>query len=428
MSDRVIAAEGLSKRYTISHRPGNGDGLRHKLHDFAVAPLRWFRAGAANGDEPSIPLEEHFWALRNVSFEIQRGEVVAIIGRNGAGKSTLLKVLSRITEPTEGRVTIRGRVASLLEVGTGFHPELTGRENIYLNGSILGMSRQEVRRKFDEIVDFAEVEQFLDTPVKRYSSGMYLRLAFAVAAHLESEVLVVDEVLAVGDQAFQQKCLGKMEETSHQGRTILFVSHNLAAVNQLCQRVIWLSKGVVRGEGPTLELVSRYLTSGEKADAERTWSPPNHTAGNGRVQLVAARVSQEGRSTGVVDINRAAVVEMDVLVTAESRNLVTSLHVLDVQGTTLFRSCDWRPNRLLPGRHRSAVEIPAHTLAEGRMNLLLEALFFDPFAMCYHEPNALAFDAIDSNHPDAVRGPYLGPWPGGVRLKLAWKDWQSLPN
>src|SRR5437773_8111700 len=233
MSDTVIRVENLSKRYTIQHQMGGGDGFRHAIHDFATAPVRWLRnqssafrsqksasnwhgaANNANGSRPPSPVvgqstTEEFWALKDVSFEVKQGEVVGIIGRNGAGKSTLLKILSRITEPSEGRVRIRGRVASLLEVGTGFHPELTGRENIYLNGAILGMTRAEISRKFDEIVAFAEVERFLDTPVKRYSSGMYVRLAFSVAAHLEPEILIVDEVLAVGDAAFQKKCLGKM--------------------------------------------------------------------------------------------------------------------------------------------------------------------------------------------------------------------------
>lgn len=258
--DVAIRVENLSKRYIISHKRESGDGLRHVLQDKALGPWRALRSKFRKSEIPkshnisasqdvsvsafqNSSSSEEFYALRDVSFEIKRGEVVGIIGRNGAGKSTLLKILSRITEPTNGRITINGRVASLLEVGTGFHPELTGRENIFLNGAILGMSRVEIKSKFDEIVAFAEIERFLDTPVKRYSSGMYVRLAFAVAAHLEPEILIVDEVLAVGDAEFQKKCLGKMQDVSKGGRTVLFVSHNMAAIRQLCKMGILLSKG-----------------------------------------------------------------------------------------------------------------------------------------------------------------------------------------
>ena len=265
MSDVVISAEGLGKSYLIGHQ---SERDRYStLREVVTRSAREFARSATDmmrgrqlvaGDSV-----EEFWALKDMSFEIKRGEVVGIIGRNGAGKSTLLKVLSRITEPTKGRVTIKGRVASLLEVGTGFHPELTGRENIYLNGAILGMSRAEIRSKFDEIVAFSEVEKFLDTPVKRYSSGMYVRLAFAVAAHLEPEILVVDEVLAVGDAEFQKKCLGKMGEVAGHGRTVLFVSHHMAAVLSLCQTGILLQKGKVIGTGAAAAIVEQYSMSSE---------------------------------------------------------------------------------------------------------------------------------------------------------------------
>lgn len=258
MSDPVIVIENLSKRYTIDHQRANGDGLRHAVESAIRSPLAWFksRQKKTRGD---------FWALKDVSFRINQGEVVGIIGRNGAGKSTLLKILSRITFPTEGRIRIDGRVASLLEVGAGFHQELTGRENIFLNGAILGMTRAEIIRKFDEIVDFSGVEEFLDTPVKRYSSGMYVRLAFAVAAHLEPEILIVDEVLAVGDAAFQKKCLGKMGGFAASGRTVLFVSHNIEAIRTLCQRGIWMKDGRLHKDGRADEIVDDYFnsTSGE---------------------------------------------------------------------------------------------------------------------------------------------------------------------
>jgi lipopolysaccharide transport system ATP-binding protein len=260
MSDIVIRAEGLSKKYFIGHQ----------VQSERYTALRDVVARAANGLVRSMLRGrqlvagevEEFWALKDVNFDIKRGEAVGIIGRNGAGKSTLLKILSRITEPSAGRVSIKGRVASLLEVGTGFHPELTGRENIFLNGAILGMTRAEIRAKFDEIVAFAEIEKFLDTPVKRYSSGMYVRLAFAVAAHLEPEILIVDEVLAVGDAEFQKKCMGKMGEVAGQGRTVLFVSHNMGVIASLCQTAIWLEKNGVREVGPARPITGEYLARG----------------------------------------------------------------------------------------------------------------------------------------------------------------------
>ena len=262
MSDWIIKADGLGKRYRIQHQQ---ERQRYRaLRDVLADKARSLFQNRKSEITTSNSVED-FWALRDVSFEVKPGEVVGIIGRNGAGKSTLLKLLSRITEPTAGRITLRGRVASLLEVGTGFHPELTGRENIFLNGAILGMTRAEIRRKFDEISAFAEVEKFLDTPVKRYSSGMYVRLAFAVAAHLEPEILIVDEVLAVGDAEFQKKCLGKMQDVASQGRTVLFVSHNMAAVRRLCARGILLGKGSVVTDGEINAIVDAYLNGSNQA-------------------------------------------------------------------------------------------------------------------------------------------------------------------
>jgi len=258
VSKPAISVENLGKMYRLSHQGRRADSFREAITNTVLGPLRRLRQ--LSGREETM---EEFWALKDVSFEVQPGEVVGIIGRNGAGKSTLLKVLSRIVEPTEGRAVLRGRVASLLEVGTGFHPELSGRENIYLNGSILGMKKREIDAKFDEIVAFSEVEKFLDTPVKRYSSGMYVRLAFAVAAHLDPEILIVDEVLAVGDAEFQKKCLGKMKQVATgTGRTVLFVSHNMAAVSTLCGTGVMLERGQVLATGPVTEIVDRYLSSG----------------------------------------------------------------------------------------------------------------------------------------------------------------------
>jgi homopolymeric O-antigen transport system ATP-binding protein len=270
MSDIVIRVENLSKKYALG-KNGNSDGLRHVIQDLVTTPIRWLKNSTSGANLEVIEerpgsrdskMPEAFWALKGVSFDIRQGEVAGIIGRNGAGKSTLLKILSRITEPTDGRVEITGRVASLLEVGTGFHPELTGRENIFLNGAILGMSRAEIKKKFDEIVAFSEVEKFLDTPVKRYSSGMYVRLAFAVAAHLEPEILIVDEVLAVGDAAFQKKCLGKMQDVAKVGRTVLFVSHNMAMMKSFCETIVWLNQGKVSERGEPQSVINHYLQSG----------------------------------------------------------------------------------------------------------------------------------------------------------------------
>jgi len=296
VTEPVLSIERLGKRYRLRHRTDEAPytTLRDTIAGAVTAPFRW--ASGAGAAAASI---DDFWALRDVSFNVGAGEVVGIIGRNGAGKSTLLKILSRITEPTTGRVTLRGRVASLLEVGTGFHPELTGRENIFLNGAILGMTRQEIRRNFDSIVSFAEVERFLDTPVKRYSSGMYVRLAFAVAAHLEPDILVIDEVLAVGDAEFQKKSLGKMHDVSRGGRTVLFVSHNMAAVQALCTRAIWLDRGVVAAEGATQAVIGKYLQGarpvdevvdrprmlGESIELRRFSVTPNPVASGGAIEL-----------------------------------------------------------------------------------------------------------------------------------------------
>jgi lipopolysaccharide transport system ATP-binding protein len=255
MTNTVIQVEHLYKCYVIGHQRDSRGGLRHRIEGALRNPFQWTREQV----QRRRAIREEFWALKDVSFEAQQGELIAIIGRNGAGKTTLLKVLSQISEPTRGRVRLRGRVASLLEVGTGFHHELTGRENIFLNGAILGMTRQEIKRKFDEIVAFSEVEKFLDTPVKRYSTGMAVRLAFAVAAHLEPEILIMDEVLAVGDAAFQKKCLGKMGEVAQGGRTVLFVSHNMSAVQALCRKAVYLDCGVVKAIGDVEPLVNRYL-------------------------------------------------------------------------------------------------------------------------------------------------------------------------
>lgn len=286
MSEITIQIEGLSKRYRIGIREVYPT-IREALMRGASAPIRALRSwssGDQNGSDPG-----HIWALKDVNLEVKQGEIFGIIGRNGAGKSTLLKVLSGITEPTTGYADIYGRVGSLLEVGTGFHMELTGRENIFMNGAILGMTRSEIKQKFDEIVDFSEVEEFLDTPVKRYSSGMYMRLAFAVAAHLETEILLVDEVLAVGDLAFQKKCLGKMGDVANQGRTVLFVSHNMSTIQALCEKTVWLDKGKVNDIGPTRLVINQYLESARSAEAAPVGERCDRK-GDGSVRICSIRI------------------------------------------------------------------------------------------------------------------------------------------
>ncbi len=289
MSEAIISVENLSKRYLIGRQASQGDGLRHVLERAIRAPFAWAGSGQASKNEKT----EEFWAVRDVSLEIKQGEMMGVIGRNGAGKSTLLKLMSRITEPTKGKITLRGRVASLLEVGTGFHPELTGRENIFLNGAILGMSRVEIKRKFDEITAFAEIDKFLDTPVKRYSSGMYVRLAFAVAAHLEPEILIVDEVLAVGDAEFQKKCLGKMEDvSSKEGRTVILVSHQMTAIQNLCTRCILMDHGKLMMEGETKDIVNAYMSRGAEL-ANNGLTDRKDRAGKGEVRVTSIGLRDE---------------------------------------------------------------------------------------------------------------------------------------
>ena len=356
MPEPAITIENLGKRYSIGVARAQNDGLRHAIEAAVRSPLRWLKT---RGQRKSQHAE--FWALKDVSIEVSQGEVVGIIGRNGAGKSTLLKILSRITVPTKGRISIEGRIASLLEVGTGFHPELTGRENIYLNGAILGMTRAEIVRKFDEIVAFSEIEEFLDTPVKRYSSGMYIRLAFAVAAHLEPEILIVDEVLAVGDASFQKKCLGKMGSFARSGRTVLFVSHNIDAVRSLCQRAVWLKDGRVHRDGKADEIVEEYFDSASNV-ASFSCANPDYGLAIRRVVLKNCR----GQETAcfrpgddlVVEISYDALKRIDKPIiavgvlglngTCFTSNMLLDGHRPDyLQGAGLI-SCTFRSIPLLP--------------------------------------------------------------------------------
>ena len=332
MDDVVIRAENIGKQYTL----GAPTESYRLIHESISAWVRdRFRSLRPGGKKR--PQEESFWAVRDLSLEIKRGDVVGLIGGNGAGKSTTLKILSRITEPTCGRAEIHGRVGSLLEVGTGFHPELSGRENVYLNGAILGLRRQEVKRKFDELVAFAEVERFLDLPVKRYSSGMYMRLAFAVAAHLEPDVLLVDEVLAVGDVAFRKKCLAKLKSISADvGRTVIFVSHDMQAIQTLCQRVLHLEHGRVVHSGETRAVISRYLASIASRESYHAWE--GEAPGNHEVRLKSLRVSSRGFSKGQCPINEDVLVTLNFDAEIVQRGLCIGFDVVTPDGTTVLRS------------------------------------------------------------------------------------------
>jgi lipopolysaccharide transport system ATP-binding protein len=425
MSDIAIRIEGISKEYRIGGKQERYKTLRDTLTDALLSPLRRvgkLLRGQATG---AAELDEAIWALRDVSFEVKPGEVVGIIGRNGAGKSTLLKILSRITEPTEGYAEIHGRVGSLLEVGTGFHPELTGRENVYLNGAILGMRRAEIERKFDEIVAFAEVEKFIDTPVKHYSSGMYLRLAFAVAAHLEPEVLLVDEVLAVGDMAFQRKCLNKMESVGQQGRAVLFVSHNMPAITRLCERTILLDAGHVLHDGPSHRVVTTYLNSGLGTTAVREWPHLRQAPGNEVVRLCAVRVrAEDGRIADAVDIRRPVGIEMEYEVLTSGYTLCPCLTLHNEEGVLVFCAFDldpeWRQRLRPAGRYVSTGWVPGNLLAEGTMIVGPAMRTMAPNILHFHELDAVAFQVIDSLEGDSARGDWAQPLPGVVRPLLKW--------
>ena len=331
MSDTVIRVENLGKKYIIGHQKQE---RYTALRDVITNKVKSIGSLINPKEKVKNPAFEEFWALKDVSFDIKQGDRVGIIGRNGAGKSTLLKILSRITEPTKGSIKIKGRVASLLEVGTGFHPELTGRENIFLNGAILGMGKEEIKRKFDEIVAFAEVEKFLDTPVKRYSSGMYVRLAFAVAAHLEPEILIVDEVLAVGDAAFQKKCLGKMEDVGKEGRTVIFVSHQMATVTTLCQRAIWLINGKVHQEGNADWITSKYLIHGSELSGDLTIETHNQDPRFHFKRITLLNL--EDKCTSVFDVKEPIKIRLEYFVFKLVKGLELTIRIYNSGGIPIF--------------------------------------------------------------------------------------------
>jgi lipopolysaccharide transport system ATP-binding protein len=388
----IVTVENLGKQYRLGTQSAAYSTIRESLTNRIL--------GRNGGGENAT-----IWALRDVSFEITPGEVLGIIGRNGAGKSTLLKILSRVTEPTTGRVELHGRVGSLLEVGTGFHPELTGRENIFLNGSILGMSRKEILRSFDEIVSFAEVEKFIDTPVKRYSSGMYLRLAFAVAAHLEPEILVVDEVLAVGDFAFQQKCLNKMKDVSVHGRTVLFVSHNIGAISMLCRRCILLDQGKIIQDGPTEKVIQTYVSAGLSERAEYLQPPAPEQQMN---LLRVALCGEDELPRAQVGYHEPFRLVFEYEVNRPSNEAVLGMAIFTVDGTCAFVSADFDAHPELlgtreAGRYAAEVQVPGAWLNPGRY-VVRVSLSSDVGRQVFADVEALAFNVVDTGTPGSRHG------------------------
>lgn len=419
MSNIAIRAENLSKRYKVGLRRRRHDTLRDQVAEGIGSLFR------RNGRAASSAESETIWALKDISLEVHEGEILGIVGRNGAGKSTLLKILSRIVEPTGGRAELNGRVGSLLEVGTGFHGDLSGRENTYLNGAILGMKKTEIDRKFDEIIAFAEIEKFVDTPVKRYSSGMYMRLAFAVAAHLEPEILIVDEVLAVGDVAFQKKCLGKMGSVAKDGRTVLFVSHNLPAVVRLCDRAILLDAGKLVLDGPTQKIVSNYLSSGLTSNATKEWTNENARPGGEVARLCAVRVrNKDGHVTDMFDINEPVIVEMEYDVLKPGHILMPNFQMYNDHSVHIFSAHDidpaWRRRNRPVGRYISSIEIPGHFLSEGQMLMGAGLMTIDPMVSQFYELDAVSFEIVDNMDHDSARGDYEGEMAGVVRPRFEW--------
>ncbi len=419
----IIRIENLSKQYSIGARQASYGALRDTIAEALRAPIAGLRRYKRKP-------KETIWALRNVGFEILPGEVVGIIGRNGAGKSTLLKVLARITEPTTGRIQIFGRIASLLEVGTGFHPELTGRENIYLNGAILGMKRTEIEQKFDEIVAFSEVEKFIDTPVKHYSSGMYVRLAFAVAAHLEPEILALDEILAVGDVAFQRKCLGKMDDVSQHGRTVIFVSHNMQAVRSLCKRVIWLQEGQLHRAGESSAIVDEYVQAsvgrGDLVDLDNVIArlPPDSN-----FCLRSVALEQDGQPTTLVLSSQPLEVVIKFSVLKQTAGLHVYVSLLDSDETVLLESINNGAAEELPiidaGDYVCQLTFPAEFLAPRTYEVSIKAGIAN-VRSCLPVPIRLQFQVQASGKFNQAFPGYITP--GRLAPLLEWKTEFSSPK
>ncbi len=438
MSEKNIAikVENLSKCYRIGVKDGLHDNFVHTVIDWIKSPLKNFRKYRSLYDFNDINLESYeerpdiLWALKGVSFEVQKGEVVGIIGFNGAGKSTLLKILSKITAPTSGRATIHGRIASLLEVGTGFHPELTGRENIYLNGTILGMRKKEIDTKFETIVEFSGMEKFIETPVKRYSSGMKVRLAFAVAAHLDPEILLIDEVLAVGDARFQKKCMDKMNEVSQHGRTVLFVSHNMPAVTRLCPRVILLNGGRVQVDDVSHRVVSVYLETEKSTKSERQWGF-EEAPGDDIVRLSSVSIrNKDGEISDAVKITEPANLEMVYHALKPGYDFMVYFHLYNDQGIKVFTSLEndpsWRRKIRPIGRYRSVARIPGNLLSEGLFFISVGIYTLNPNIRRVKAPDAVAMHIIDDMEGHGARGDWAGNFAGVIRPLFHWETKMEL--
>ncbi len=407
----MISIRGLTKEFALHSRKGPPSSLREILA-FRRQPRR-------------RRSEEHFFALKNVSFDIGEGEVISIIGRNGAGKSTLLKILARILRPTSGRVELRGRVGSLLEAGTGFHGDMTGRENIHLNAAILGMTSSEIRTRFDSIVDFAGVDRFVDTPVKYYSTGMYMRLAFSVAAHMEPEILLVDEVLSVGDAAFQKKCLARIEDVSRHGRTVLFVSHDLQTVSRLCRRAVLLDSGELVSDGPIHEVLAAYLGKGNSGLGERNWPDGPHAPGDGVARLRSVRViSCSDQILSAVNTSDPFAIEMMFDVIEGGLVLFPVIHLLNAWSTTVIWSTDvgtrWHGKPRPAGRYRAIIRMPANLLAEGTMTVSASVYSLQPEVQHFHEADAVTFQVLDKMESSTSRGEFTGYINSVIRPQLSW--------
>ncbi len=436
IGNTAIKVENLSKCYRIGMKEEMHDSLIKSVFSFLKSPVKNYQKHRSLYNFKDVDKHSDnsdiIWALKDVSFEVKEGEIVGIIGVNGAGKSTLLKILSKITDPTGGQAIIRGKISSLLEVGTGFHPELTGRENVYLNGTILGMRKTELDSKFDEIVDFSGIEKFIDTPVKRYSSGMKVRLAFAVAAHLDPEILLIDEVLAVGDAEFQKKCLSKMENVSQTGRTILFVSHNMHALTRLCPRAILLNGGVVQSDGESNKIVASYLDFGKGVKSEREWPLLAESPGDNVVRLRSVRVrTKDGEIKDSVDIRKAIFIDMEYDVLEEGNELMIYYHVMDDQGLEIFNPIDsdpdWRRRARPTGRYVSTAEIPGNFLSEGMIYIGAGIWNRNPEFRRLSVPDTVAFLVVDNMDGDTARVDWIRHLPGVVRPLLNWETTYS-PN
>lgn len=422
--NHIIEVENISKKYRIRRESQDlpYKTIREEFTNVFKKPINYF-TGKKN-------TEEDFWALNDVSFKVEQGEILGLIGPNGAGKSTLLKILTRVTPPTGGKAVINGRMGSLLDIGTGFHPELTGRENIYLNGAILGMRKKEIDGKFKEIVEFAGIEKFLDMPIKRYSGGMCVRLAFSIAAFFEPDILLIDEVLSVGDAAFQKKSLEKMEEVTKNGkRTVIFVSHNMGAIQNLCNRTMLLNKGKVIKIGPTNEVIQGYLNSNNISSAEREWDGVRKAPGDDLIRLKSVKIkNKEGKVSESVDIREPVFIETEYWNLKPGSQRVAGLHFWNEEGINIFTSYDlhnpeWRKRELTTGIVKSTCKIPGNFLAEGRISVSLIINTHHPIPTGHvNIQDVVSFNVFDPFGGDTVRGDFDISWPGAVRPMLEWED------